>query len=115
VRLILELHDSDGYTCACTTTYPVEDGSKEKLQERILDAAQAARERGHGYFEFMGISMEARWFLGENGKEVFLPDVYTVDEWFAHAHRPDERDEQGEEARQIPLIVQTDTHIWHHD
>jgi esterase/lipase superfamily enzyme len=76
----MEVYYTDGCTYGCTETLPLVCDSPElaliQLEELIKSSFRA------DVFDFYGHSFDADTFYNESGN-VELPNIYTVDEWFA--------------------------------
>lgn len=80
-RLILEVPDTDGFTYSGLETYPIICESPEKA---LLDLEALILENPRGAFVFAGIEFLTRVFYDNKG-ELQLPEIFTVEEWFASA------------------------------
>lgn len=90
MRLVIKWNHGDGCTYSCDETEPVEFESAEAFIVGFEDALKAAHKAGKGEFQFAGRDWwEDQFYYRKEdrngrylGKEMSLPRVLTVDEWF---------------------------------
>jgi len=91
MRLVIKWSHGDGYTYSCDETEPVEFESAEAFIVGFEAALKVAHEGGRQEFQFAGREWcEDQFYYRKEdrngrylGKEMSLPQVLTVDEWFA--------------------------------
>jgi hypothetical protein len=82
MKLILEYHDSS-YEYSFDVTIPIEYESEEDLICDFEAALKLAVENNLNYFEFLNMSFDRGCFYNIYSKEYFLPEISTLDDWFA--------------------------------
>lgn len=95
MRLVLHFVSGDGFTYSCDVNMPFE---YESAEQAILDFERdikAARELQVAYFVFAGHQLDVSTFYAHNYAEgetwrdakLYLPEIWTIDEWFQHESR----------------------------
>lgn len=88
MRLVMEVHYTDGFTYDCTTTYQLEAPSAEEALCELEKLAMDFKYNFGAEIDFYGWKFNPSDFIEQAGtKRVFIaPDIYTVDEWFARKY-----------------------------
>lgn len=98
MRLIMQYQDSDDCTYSCTVTLPfIYESAEAALEDfsTVLNATVKAWNdyrndnsvgftvpKCDGYFTFAGHEFTIGDFISNGGKSVYLPEIYTIDEYF---------------------------------
>ena len=86
MKIVMTYSEGDGCTYSCDHTYPFEFESAEAAIvefERLFNEANVPDpKRGYivGQFTFCGFELNVCTF--KDGNQVYLPEFYTLDEWF---------------------------------
>ena len=91
MRLVIRYQTGDTYTWSATNVHPIEYESAEAALVHFEEACKAAHESGNYEFTFADQKFSTddffyRSFEDGVGPEIHftLPEVLTVDEWFAN-------------------------------
>ena len=88
MRLIVSYQVTDGCTYSADIVVPVVYESAEAFLVDFENAVKSAKEK-YASFSLGGQEFDSYRFVeisfdrGSKKEEIYLPDVYTVDEWFA--------------------------------
>lgn len=79
MRLVMHYGEGDGCTYSCDVNVPF---NYESAEQALIDfeIALHAAQKNQTNIEFMGIGFDLSTFVQRGN--VFLPDFYTLDEWF---------------------------------
>ena len=94
--LVLSFSEGDGYTYSCNVVLPFEAESPEQalvdLEKLIIETNEQSKIDWKTDFEFCGLKLSSGLFYETSGfrddrtSRLYLPDIYTIEEWYNSEH-----------------------------